>query len=324
MITFEEAWNQIDEAEIPLILLGNGFSQAWRHGVFNYANLFDKANFGTRDAEIKSIFEKIGTYDFEAVMRALVSAKIVIESYDSASPLIATIEADQEILKNSLLSAISNSHPELPREVTDDQYINTRSFLSRFKQIFTVNYDLLMYWARNKRSLAPEDWRTDDGFRSGQLWEGYGTDQNVYFLHGALHIYDAPNGIYKHSYKEDRGDSIVEQVKANLAKNNFPLFVSEPTHEKKKKKIENNPYLNFCYRALESSSGTAFIYGHSLDENDKHIMDSLRKSDVEKIFISIYGDEDSADNLRIKANANAYLGRGKSIVFFDAATTPIW
>lgn len=324
MITFQEALDSMEEGDTPSILLANGFSQAWNVKIFNYASLFEAANFGHRDNTLRALFNKIGTYDFEKVMKYLVAAETVLTIYKADGDLIASIKEDQEELKNALIRVISETHPDRPNEVSEQQYLSARRFLSKFKEVFTLNYDLLFYWARNMRNLAPENYRTDDGFRQHETWVGRGTNQNVHFLHGGLHIYDGALNIKKHTFSED-GISIIDKVRENLEAGRFPTFVSEPTYEKKKFRIEHNPYLNFCYQKLTELSGTAFIYGHSMDENDKHIFDQIKKSSVRKIFISIYGDPQSESNSATRGNAVRFLeGRNIDIDFFQAESTPIW
>ncbi len=78
MISFDDAIATLTSGEKPSILLGNGFSRAWRNDIFNYANLLDAATFGDRNTEIKDLFGRIDTYDFEEVMRSLVAAKTVL------------------------------------------------------------------------------------------------------------------------------------------------------------------------------------------------------------------------------------------------------
>jgi hypothetical protein len=186
-----------------------------------------------------------------------------------------------------------------------------------------VNYDLLMYWARNKDELFPNNFSTDDGFRS-VLWKGYGTDQQVFFLHGALHIFDTGVAVVKHRYTES-GATILAQVKNNLEANRFPLFVSEPDHKKKRMKIHQNQYLAYCLRALSEISGVLFVVGHSFAENDKHIFDAVRKSSVGQVFVSIFGAEESEQNARTIANARTYLqARNRKVDFFDATSAPVW
>ncbi|MFC0349867.1 DUF4917 family protein [Undibacterium danionis] len=324
MISFDEAMAKVEDGDKPSILLGNGFSRAWRNEIFNYANLLEAADFKDRELEIRKLFQLSKTYDFEAVMRSFVSVKAVLDAYGGNEALVESIGKDQQLLKDALISAISNTHPNRPTEVSTDQFTTARRFLSRFDQIFTVNYDLLFYWARNMDALPPENYSTDDGFRKGCKWQGHGTNQDVYFLHGGLHIFDGGAAIEKHASTK-LGTGIVDLVRANLDIGKFPLFVSEPTSAKKKQRIEHNPYLDFCFRALGKVNGTFFIQGHSMDVNDKHIFDKLKQSGVNTFFVCIFGAEDSEDNLRVKANARAYLESSNSCVeFFDAQSASIW
>ncbi|PJO38033.1 DUF4917 domain-containing protein [Delftia acidovorans] len=325
MLTFDEAFATLPAGIQPTILLGNGFSQAWNTEIFNYASLFQVANFGNRDVQIRTLFERLNTWDFESVMRTLLSAELVAEVHGLEKSVIDAIKIDQELLKEALLTAVSDNHPGLPGEVTRAQYEAVRRFLRRFSHIFTVNYDLLMYWARNQ-DIDPA-WVTDDGFRAGQLWKGYGTDQAVHFLHGGLHLYEAPNGVRKHAYKGEVGGGIVSQVRENLNLQppRFPLFVAEPTHQKKKERIDRSPYLSYCLRQLAAVDTPIFILGHSMDQNDLHIFEAIRTSSVRQIFVSVFGDEHSDANRRLIANARAYLGGPLMTVdFFDAGTVAAW
>ncbi|MDG2708751.1 DUF4917 family protein, partial [Vibrio parahaemolyticus] len=69
--TFDDTLAQLDEWEYPSILLANGFSRAWNNRIFNYENLFEEAHFGERDQELREIFERFNTFDFEQVMHSL-------------------------------------------------------------------------------------------------------------------------------------------------------------------------------------------------------------------------------------------------------------
>ena len=314
----------VEEGGKPSLLLGNGFSRAWRNDIFDYANLLDAANFGDSDARIRGLFDRLETYDFEAVMRALSFAKTVLESYGNHQELILEIEQDQDLLKEALISAISRTHPDRPQEVTPEQFTASRMFLSLFGQIFTVNYDLLFYWARNMVDLPPSNYLTDDGFRAERTWEGYGTDQEAHFLHGGLHIFERGFQVKKHTFSQ-RGVSIISQVRDNLNAGRFPLFVSEPTSKKKLQRIEHNPYLHYCFRALGNLQGSFFVLGHSMDENDKHVFDQVKQSNINQVFVSLHGDEDSEQNARTKANAMSYLATAnRAVRFFAAETASIW
>ncbi len=323
VLTFAEAMECVEEGGKPSLLLGNGFSRAWNNDIFRYASLLEAADFGDRDREIRDLFARMGTADFESVMRAMVSARMVLNAYGDQEVLVAQVERDEQQLKDSLIEVLSRTHPERPGEVTDIQYVAVRTFLSHFEQVFTVNFDLLYYWARNMQ-LAPAGYRGDDGFREGATWQGHGTKQNAHFLHGGLHLFDDGSSIRKHTFRAN-GNPIIDQVQANLNIGKFPLFVAEPSSDKKLQRIRHNPYLNFCYHQLTTVTGTVFIHGHSIDANDQHIFDALKRSPAKQFFISIFGNEDTEDNRRAKANARTYLeSAGRTVDFFDATSAPIW
>jgi hypothetical protein len=322
MITFSEALTQVSMSGKPSILIGNGFSRAWNSNIFDYQTLLDRADFKNRNVEIRSLFSSIGTYDFECVMRTLKAAETVLDAYGDCDELIKIVNTDQELLKEALIGAITKTHPEKPNEIKIEEYTSVRTFISKFEQIFTVNYDLLFYWARNQE-LPPVDYKTDDGFRDGGKWEKLET-QNVHFVHGGLHIYDVDTGIEKHSFAAS-AIRIVDQVKNNLANGKFPLFVSEPTSEKKKRRIEHNPYLNNCFRRMLTLQGDFFILGHSFDDNDKHLFDQISRSLIKKIFVSVFGDPSTDINKRTIANALTYLGgQNRDVIFFVAESAPVW
>jgi len=305
------------------ILLGNGFSQGWNGLIFNYQNLFLQANFGARAAKIRGVFNRLWTYDFETAMHKMLAAADILEVYCRDVATIQQIRDDAEHLKAALINAIATTHPSRPYEVTVGQYRAVRTFLRQYANIFTLNYDLLMYWARNQVGVEPNDFDTDDGFRYGE-WQSDGTNQQVFFLHGGLHIYDTSTVIKKHAYIAD-GDSIVDQVRDNLRENKFPLFVSEPTYEKKRYRITHNPYLNYCFRALKDLDGALFIYGHSFEESDKHIFDQIRMGKCSSAYVSVYGDEHSPSNIRTIANASTFLDRADlTVEFFSAESAPVW
>ena len=324
MLTYHDALAKVPTGENLSILVANGFSQAWNPNIFNYSNLLSAASFGTRDTEIKQLFTKSNTYDFESIMKQLVSAQVVLESYGGDPGLIQQVKEDQEILKEALVSAIASTHPSLPSEVTDDQFIKVRNFLSKFKNVFSLNYDLLLYWAINKFDLDPQGYKVDDGFRFPTSWCASGTNQNLFFLHGGLHIYEDASSIRKHSYTQD-GMTIIDQVRINLNHQKFPVFVSEPDQTKKKYKIRHNPYLNSSFEKLSELHGTLFIHGHSMDENDSHIFEKITESNLKNVYVSIFGDENSAPNKRTKANALSYIkSLSIAVDFYQAESAPVW
>jgi hypothetical protein len=322
VLTYTEVLEQHNNPQIS-ILMGNGFSQAWSTAIFNYRSLFDRARFGAREEIIRSIFNEIGTYDFEIICEQLRATERVLRAYGGGDEVLEQVIEDQECIKNALIEAIVATHPNRPMDVNRDQYIAARRFISPFCNIYTVNYDLLLHWLRNKYTLTPRDWRGTDGF-NGIDWEGPPREQIVHHLHGAMHIYDSGSGIKKHRFT-GTDVAIIDQVKENLANGDFPLFVSEPNSERKLKKIRHNPYLYSSYQSILNLRGTLVIFGHSMSVTDQHIFEQIKKSNITKIYISIYGDPDTAENQLIGINARTYLRKqGVDIDFFDAASAAVW
>ncbi|AUI88402.1 hypothetical protein BS333_18925 [Vibrio azureus] len=84
--TYQETIDELPEGVTPSIILGNGFSQSWDTEIFRYDYLLDRANFGQRDAEIKEIFRRFETSDFEQIMKNLIAAEFVGEAYGVMTP----------------------------------------------------------------------------------------------------------------------------------------------------------------------------------------------------------------------------------------------
>lgn len=324
MKSYEDVQKELVGVASPALLVANGFSQAWNSDIFNYANLYEKADFQESSTILRGLFEHFQTYDFERVMNHLLSAEAVAKAYGADEAVVKKIENDQQVLKDALIATIGKTHPGRPMDVSEKAYVSAREFLSRFDRIFSLNYDLLLYWARNQSELAPGGHLADDGFRTEARWVPEEADQKVFFLHGGLHLYDTGFDIRKLAYKSS-GTSIIDQVRGNLEKGVFPLFVSEPTAERKKARIEHNPYLSYGFRELTKLDSALVVYGHSVHDNDKHIFDQIKLSAVSKVFVSLFGDESSDANVRTKANAQAYLEKkGRAIEFFDAGSVKVW
>jgi hypothetical protein len=103
VLTFKEAMNSMKEGEKPSVLLGNGFSQAFDKNIFNYSNLLEAADFGTRKTVLKPLFKGMGTYDFEVVMKQLVAAQSVLEVYGVDDGALDQIKRDKKLLKEALI-----------------------------------------------------------------------------------------------------------------------------------------------------------------------------------------------------------------------------
>ncbi len=154
IITFQQALEQAEGKKH--LLLGNGFSRACREDIFAYDALFQRADFSALQPTARQAFDALGTTDFEVVMRALRSTESLVHVYEPRNlALTRALSADADGLRNVLASAIAQNHPIRPSDISAQSYEACRRFLEPFHSIYTLNYDLLLYWALMQAELEP-------------------------------------------------------------------------------------------------------------------------------------------------------------------------
>ena len=334
LITFEQALKRT-EANKPHVLLGNGFSRACRDDIFAYSALFDRADFNTLSPLAREAFGVLGTTDFEVVMRALRDSARLIQIYAPELPDIADrMREDAAGLREVLVRAIAENHPDYPAIIDSHQYAACRRFLAHFKHIYTLNYDLLLYWALMNDEHPPHI-GCDDGFRTPEegeqdyvTWEPGRHDQNIHYLHGALHIFDGGTEVQKYTWAKT-GIRLIDQIRGALSNELYPLFVAEGTTAQKFARIRHSDFLSKAYRSFQEIQGTLFIYGHAMSPNDEHIIKLIQRGKVKQLFVGIYGDEDSIGNQAIGKRVQQLqmlrpAKRPLDAEFFDAGSAHAW
>lgn len=340
ILTFQQAIKEAPSSGKRHLLLGNGFSISCRPDIFRYGKLFEQADFANLSPKAKKAFECLGTMDFEQVFRTLRDGAALADLYGSEKDVTSQMSRDADALKEVLVKTIAASHPERPGDISDAEYDACKGFLNNFDDVYTFNYDLLVYWAKMHTEGQPTS-TSDDGFRTSQhdidsgiesdyvVWESSQShDQNLYYLHGALHIFDSGTEIRKYTWKRT-GVRLIDQVRAALEQDYFPLFVAEGTSDEKLERIRHSDYLAKAYRSFENIQGTVFIYGHSLAEHDEHYLRVLENGKVSTLFVGLFGDASSASNKRIIARAEAMVPkrgpkRPLTVRFFQSETAKVW
>lgn len=351
VITFEEAIRQSAGSKKRHLLLGNGFSIACKPDIFTYQSLQEQADYKELP-EVARIFEALATRDFEVVIKALQDTSLVLPFYDpEADALARKISGQAGILKQLLVKTIAGNHPNSPNEIDDEKYWACRKFLAHFLasnnsgNVYTLNYDLLLYWAVLHEDMPfsdPIDLRKNDGFGRDDyeaienfvIWQGESSahGQNIHYLHGALHLFDAGVDLHKYTWSQT-GVRLMDQARDALDRGLFPLFVSEGNSDQKLTKIKHSGYLYHSFKSyskvMETKGATLFIYGHSLADNDVHVLNKIARGKVEDIYVSVHGDIDSASNQQLVTNAEALMSRRTrgvplNVVFYDAASANVW
>lgn len=318
-------------------MLGNGFSVACRPDSFAYGRLIDEAEFSDMNIDADVLFAREGTADFERVIEALRRAARIVELYGDGHPeLCESIRADSDRIKQVLAETLAKKHPDHVFDISDGEYSSARRFLSNFGHVFTVNYDLLLYWALLNVELPPK-FSSDDGFRADPenpdaewvAWDHlFAFSQNIYHLHGGLHLFDGGSVLKKLTWSRT-GVPLIDQIREALDAALYPLVVTEGSSDEKLDKILHHSYLARGLKSLSACKGTLFIYGHSLATNDRHVLDAIIRGKFVQIYVSLYGDPDSRSNRAIQKRALA-LSEGRSekkplaVGFFDAESAMVW
>lgn len=317
------------------LILGNGFSIDLFPQIFNYRRLAEKITF----QKIKSIFDEFDTTDFEYVVYKLTESLRILEFYDHEKTIYDVIKDDADRLKDILITVITESHPENPATISQDQYNSCFQFLKHFEdgRKYTFNYDLILYWVymhfldnQFQKLISDDGFRTDYGDNSMVTWEiGREHKQNLYYIHGAMHIFKDKHAVFeKYTWKQGN-QTIGEQVRKSINSNKFPVFISEGTQEHKLQRIKENGYLSRVFSSMKSISGDLFIFGHSIRDEDDHVFDIINENrSIKKIYISLFGSITKEYNqkiiTKIKNWRNNYKYKEREYIFFDSKSAKVW
>lgn len=317
VIDFEETMKRTEDGDRAL-LIGNGFSTHY----FSYSNLLDRSGLAA-GTSVRSLFDALETVDFEAVVRALEGAVTVERTYGNDAHA-DELEADAQRVREALVEAVNSTHPA-HREDLGVKYTSSASFLEKFSTVFTLNYDLLLYWVNLEKRLL------SDGFGLGtQIGSFHGPFVkeaycHLYNLHGGLHLFDDGTGEIIKAI--DTGSGVIATITDAIAKRGrLPVYVAEGTSAQKMKKINSVPYLRHSYDMLRQNAATMFVYGHSADENDAHIYRAVFGSETKHIYFGIYKPEEETVKRLDGQLAKYQKTSGSSVeyTFFDSESAKVW
>lgn len=352
-ISFDEAIADADASfSKKHLILGNGFSIACRPDIFHYGSIFAEADFSGHP-NLPHVFEALKTQDFEVAIQSLETSAALHPIYESdGSDAAVQMLADAAALKDILIETIARNHPESPADISEEEFQHCRAFLANFLSpdckgyVFTLNYDLLLYWAlMHKDEAEGFDHKllvTNDGFGNDEdnsdtdyvVWRGEkgAHSARVHFLHGALHLFDAGHQLHKYTWIRN-GDRLLEQSRTAMDNGLFPLFVAEGETIKKRERINHNAYLYQGLKLLGSNvdikTHCYFIHGHSLAENDDHILNRLGRGKFKKMYLGVYGDLSSEANQTILKRARKIQAMRSDLfplelALYDSESAHVW
>lgn len=323
------------------LLLGNGFSIGC-DPIFRYQSLYERAVADGLSERAQAVFQRLGTNNFEGVMRLLQDAHWVAQRYGLVRGVRSAMLDDLEVVKNTLVQAITASHLGHTGLVSDEKKTRALAFISDFHNVFTTNYDLLVYWVN---MYAGENPPFKDGFRADEndpeaayvvFSERLGNQRGLFYMHGALHLYLANSELRKHSWIRT-GSRLTDLIQTGLENEQYPLFVAEGSAPKKLQQIQRVGYLWYCMDKFARIEGPLVVLGHSLGASDAHICDAIGdNSQIQNVYVGLHGDPDSPANLaiqdsvrRMEARRVRAAGRRRNvkpleIAYFDSATAQVW
>jgi hypothetical protein len=315
------------------LVLGNGFGRSYDTAFdddrFSWNTLLELCDI-QEGSQLHGMLQDCN-FDFELVHQKLHNATDVVDRYAPGHALSVEFQDQVQYLRDQLIVAVSNSHPDsFNREYDEDEQrtidgrvANCRRFLTKFVTVFSLNYDLLLYWVR----LYGNNYLGQDSFtmRDGKLVFVPNEQTNFFFPHGALFL--SRDGISAVKSKSSRANPILATVERNIRNGIFPMCISEGTGDQKYAAIKRNAYLLFAYDKLSECEGTIFTFGCSFyDGKDDHIIKALLRSPAHKIVVGDFRPTEEAE-LRLRhvfARLQAEERTRKEIVVADTSSISIW
>jgi len=326
------------------LLLGNDFSMAYDYKIFSY-NALSKFINDLDDDILQKLFSVVKTNNFELLMQQLDNFSAIAVIFGADETIIDKIKTASQTLKESLINAVKELHPEHVFTIPEEKSMACASFLNEFIQekgnIFTTNYDLLLYWVlmrndiENKTDGFGRDREETDEFvpveeaeYSELRWGKHKGMQNIHYLHGALQLFDTGIDVIKEKYTNE--DYILTNIKKRLDKKEYPIFVTAGNGREKLIHIVHNKYLSYCYDSFTSIAGSLISFGFNFGEYDDHIIEAINKATkfrtdkdgklnkLYSIYIGVYSD---ADLKHIKSIEKKFTC---PVRLFDAKTAKVW
>jgi hypothetical protein len=247
---------------------------------FGYDSLFQTAKErGLLQGDDERLFETLGIENFEEVLQSL-SESIRI---GAALGRDRSLEIERQAsIREALAKAVHSVHVN-GGTVPITTFEAIRDELRNYRHAFTTSYDLLIYWSMAKGGASPFQgfydffWANDRcAFDEGTIRiHPDSSNTRIYFLHGALHIVALPDGTTC-KRRASAFDTLLDQFgePLNGDRTARPLVVTEARAADKRRSIEGNDYLSYCWRTLRGCSCPIVVFGLSLRDQDAHLIEA--------------------------------------------------
>lgn len=294
------------------LLLGNGASISISEK-FKYSSIFERVKQSELlEKEEIRIFESLQkNCDFEEMMNKLYIAKYINVEMGIESE---KVDRAYQNLRQALIKAIREIHNNQDELIEKADKEKCANFFNQFSNIFTLNYDLNLYWALIDFCgiVNFKDYFTyqSDNKISKELVFNYelinkeksrSEVTKLFYLHGNLILIDNDGETVKNMVNQS--DSLLlNKIIKSWEDGKRPLFISEGCSEIKEISIKKNPYLTYVYNVLFSEiRDTLVCYGWSFSEVDTHIIKKIKKNkNLKNLFVSIHDSGKNKSNITIQ------------------------
>lgn len=324
-------WNAIKDKYTDTLLLGNGAGIAIDQS-FSYSSLLDHA-IDTQHLveEVRKFFELLKTKDFELVLRLIWQANYVNKVLGVNDEESQRVYLD---IQEALIKSVREIHPAYDLESMCLE--NIYKFMRQFKTIFSLNYDLISYWAILYGNNNVQDSHTikdcfinkrfGDEYKWQDLRKPYreSTVSLILYPHGNLALCKGITGIERKIAAQYGDDILNTIVRCWQTENYTPLFVSEGSADQKELSIRNSYYLSTVFEeALPEGKESLVVYGWGIGENDEHILKKLSESKLKKVAISVYDNDQEYCRL-VRSKILNLCPTVKDIEFFHSDSSGCW
>lgn len=317
-INNKEFINYIDKHEIKSALIGNGFSLS--HPEYGSKFEFD----------INAIFKTIRGLKQDELK------KILRNKYEPRCPETALkglryyyIQCVLEKYIKSITNEEGNFHSVYKQYIKNQHQCD--KFLAKINNIFTTNYDPIIYFEMLKRSNSKNTGKDfQDGFHGSNFITqetilerlDSGNNKKIYYLHGSWFIqadYNTDDAkLRKCSFDEDSLDTI--ETIFNWEEDKLPYLIFEDSFKTKDRLIKKSCYLKSCLDKLEKIQDPILVFGMSF-KMDNHIAEKLMKKELHVTYLEDTAKE-NLEKIFEKNNAVKYIQIPKDVVWDKVETQP--
>lgn len=322
-------WEDIKERyQRGCLLLGNGSSMAIHSG-FSYKSLRSAANELGHLQKAAPLFDAFNTADFELVLRLLWHASLVNGVLNAPAPVV---KEAYETVRSALIQTVRATHLAHSEvrdgpftEAADSVLLTMNAFLASFQLVVSLNYDLLVYWARMAAKSSSRDCFGKEG--DSLVFQGLPESLEekisyVLYPHGNLCLARTQFG--DEIKLKGRNANLLDQVLESWESGNYgPLFVSEGTTDQKMRSIRSSAYLSASLAGIrkQTEGNSLVLYGWGMGEHDQHIVDALASRRPSRVAVSVFRPtRENCEDLLVKVDRLF----GVKADLFDAESAGPW